>query len=119
MGVDEHMAAAQAGRLVGGMGRYRSRPFEVEAVRWWENGDHPDDGPADREGRVVRYYRSPNVPSSATCSVCGERMLDHGWIDTIAPGGLTVCPGDWIVTGPNGEVYPMKPQPFIAAYEPV
>jgi hypothetical protein len=43
-------------------------------------------------------------------------MDDHGWID--AEADWMVCPGDWIVTDPNGEHHPCKPLMFAATYEP-
>jgi hypothetical protein len=33
-------------------------------------------------------------------------------------GALTVSHGDWIVTGINGERYPVKPDIFARTYEP-
>jgi hypothetical protein len=43
-------------------------------------------------------------------------MHDHGWIDTLE-GGHIVCPGDYIITGVNGEHYPCKPDIFWRTYE--
>ena len=40
----------------------------------------------------------------------------HGWIATLE-GGHIVCPGDWIITGVKGEMYPCKPDIFEATYE--
>ena len=34
-------------------------------------------------------------------------------------GPLNVSPGDWIITGVNGEKYPCKPDIFSKTYEPV
>jgi hypothetical protein len=108
--------------------RYRKRPIEVEAIQWWANGDHPDDRIGEQvydpfidayfdklEGAVVRYFRHPDVPGHAECD-CGRVMHDHGWIDTLE-GGHKVCPGDWIITGVQGERYPCKPDIFAATYE--
>ncbi|MFE9391721.1 hypothetical protein [Streptomyces sp. NPDC006784] len=111
------------------MARYRKKPVEIEAIQWWKNGDHPDDAlppehkilPGERsEGRVVRYFRrpEPEYDGQTTHDLCGRIWHDHGWIDTLE-GGHTVCPGDWIITGVQGEVYPCKPDIFAATYEPV
>jgi len=98
----------------------------IEATQWFRNGDHPDDYPSlmhDKEARehgpegdVVRYYRHPNVPRDQICTTCQYTMHDHGWIDTLE-GGHTVCPGDYIITGVQGERYPCKPDIFEATYE--
>lgn len=34
-------------------------------------------------------------------------------------GPLKASPGDWIITGVNGEQYPCKPDIFEKTYEPV
>lgn len=39
-------------------------------------------------------------------------------IDTLE-GKMTASPGDWIITGVNGEQYPCKPDIFEKTYEPV
>lgn len=99
--------------------KFRKRPVVVDAVRWFTNGDHPDDGGSrDKEGRVVRYFRRPDVDGWSACLNCTEAMHNHGWIDTLE-GGHTVCPGDWIITGVKGEHYPCKPDVFETTYEPV
>lgn len=100
------------------MTRFRKRPVVVDATQWWTNGDHPDDGPADCEGAVVRYYRRPDDPGDRLCEHCHRMMHYHGWIDTLE-GGHVVCPGDWIITGVKGEMYPCKPDIFEASYEAV
>lgn len=97
--------------------KFRKRPVVVEATQWFKNGDHPNDG-SDGEGKIVRYYRHPDVSGARLCGHCGKSMHDHGWIDTLE-GGHTVCPGDWIITGVKGEVYPCKPHIFAATYESV
>lgn len=96
---------------------YRKKPVVIAASRWFKNGDHPLDGPEDMEGEVVRYFRRPE-PQYAGSHSCGFKWHDHGWIDTLE-GGHTVCPGDWIITGVQGEHYPCKPDIFDATYEPV
>jgi hypothetical protein len=107
--------------------KFRKIPVVIEAHQWHRNGDHPDDdrstfdagsGPLLGEGKVVRYYRRPDVNGETVCRNCAMTMHDHGWIDTLK-GGHIVCPGDWIITGVEGERYPCKPNIFSATYEPV
>lgn len=111
----------------------------IEATQWYRNGDHPEDysrrhsgmdkdifrdfPPEERrkrgwEGDVVRYFRKPEVSGENICSHCSMKMRVHGWIDT-KEGGHIVCPGDWIITGIQGERYPCKPDIFEATYEAV
>ncbi len=109
------------------MAQYRKRPLVIETTQWFKNGDHPQDacgtfdagdGPFQGEGHVVRYYRTPDLDGQDECKKCGDIMHNHGWIDTLE-GGHIVCPGDWIITGVQGEYYPCKPDIFEATYEAV
>ncbi len=108
------------------MAKFRKKPVVIEAVQWFKNGDHPDDAcvwvpqehdaPFRSEGKVVRRYLHPDKYNEDACQHCGVRMGDHGWIDTLE-AGHNVCPGDWIITGVQGERYPCKPDIFEATYE--
>ncbi len=106
------------------MTQYQKKPIVVEATQWWQNGDHPKDGPIGEprdaaflnEGKVVRYYRSPLGDGNEFCQFCKTVMHIHGWIDTLE-GGHIVCPGDWIITGIEGEHYPCKPNIFEKTYD--
>lgn len=119
------------------MAFFRKKPVVIQATQWFKNGDHPEDHApfecggrqpteTDRdryneylqtEGKVVRYYRHPDVPGDKPCEQCGRPHHVHGWIDTLEQGHR-VCPGDWIITGVKGERYPCKPDIFMATYEP-
>lgn len=110
---------------------FKKKPVVVEASPWFRNGDHPEDnvgGPAVDpftgetykriEGAVVKFFRNPDIPDDKPCEHCGVAMLNHGWIDTLE-GGHKVCPGDWIITGVQGERYPCKPDIFAETYDEV
>ncbi len=120
------------------MAKFRKKPIEVEVSQWFKNGDHPLDYATDSvgieageprtfsgverkmngwEGSIVRYFRRPDISGKTICRLCGGIMHDHGWIDTLE-GGHIVCPGDFIITGVKGEMYPCKPDIFTATYEP-
>ena len=102
--------------------KFRKKPVVIEATQWFKNGDHPLDYTEEErkknrwEGNIVRYYRRPDVNGQSLCRYCGDIMHNHGWIDTLE-GGHTVCPGDWIITGVQGEHYPCKPDIFKETYE--
>jgi len=104
------------------MAVYRKKPIEINASKWLKNGDHLKDyslgTPLGYEGEVVRYYRVPDPLGDVACKQCQNVMHVHGWIDTLE-GGHIVCPGDWVITGIKGELYPCKPDIFAATYEPV
>lgn len=96
------------------MSLFRKKPVTIQAHQWFQHGDHPDDF-SDNEKMVVRYYR--DGADHEVCGVCSKPMLNHGWIETLE-GGHRVCPGDWIITGVQGERYPCKPDIFALTYEP-
>jgi hypothetical protein len=119
--------------------KFRKKPVVIDATQWFRNGDHPQDyakdvegllkgephvfpaadcKAANWEGQVVRYFRHPEVSSDTACKHCGQTMHVHGWIETLE-GGHIVCPGDWIITGVQGEHYPCKPDIFAATYDVV
>lgn len=126
------------------MAKFKKKPVVIEATQWFKNGDHPKDGterfpskqvtdnrltggPKDPrytgefagellEGKVVRYFRRPDISGEEVCKHCDLAMHMHGWIDTLE-GGHIVCPGDWIITGVKGELYPCKPDIFIQTYD--
>lgn len=106
--------------------KYRKKPLVIDATQWFKNGDHPNDGTETfeegefkgelLEGKVVRYYRAPDIDGDKPCSLCKKTMHVHGWIDTLE-GGHIVCPEDYIITGIKGEYYPCKPDIFNDTYE--
>jgi hypothetical protein len=82
------------------MAKYRKKPVMIEAVQFRageQDGSFCDDVMAGR----VRY------PEDGT-------ML----IQTLE-GVMCAQPGDWIIRGVKGELYPCKPDIFLATYEPV
>jgi hypothetical protein len=124
------------------MAKFKSISRIIEATQWFKNGDHPLDYASDIqgsdsgemrvftgahrkkmgwEGEIVRYYRHPEVPGDRSCVFCSKTMHEHGWIDGARNGGLeyTVCPGDWIITRSDVEMYPCKPDLFAKYYKPV
>lgn len=78
--------------------KFRKKPVVIEATQWFKMGDHPAVKPA-------------LAPSGQVIPTVG------GFIETLE-GWLSVTPGDWIITGVNGEHYPCKPDIFEATYEP-
>ncbi len=90
------------------MGKWRKKPVEVEANLWFADGDH----------EAVKEYSVPLTTLGGACKHCNNYLAYHGWIATLE-GGHIVCPGDWIITGVEGEHYPCKPKIFEKTYEKV
>jgi hypothetical protein len=86
------------------MKQFRKLPVVIEAQQWFHHGDHPSVKPATM---LQAAGLTPEIPWEAC-----------GWIKTLE-GGHVVNPGDWIIKGVAGELYPCKPAIFAATYEPV
>jgi len=107
--------------------KYRKKPTLIEATQWFRNGDHPQDesqpvekaggSPVLSEGKVVRYFRSLNIPGGRICPECGNTMQMHGLLETRGWQEEFVHPGDYIVTNPKGGYYTMRQEDFEALYE--
>ena len=112
------------------MTTYYKKPLRVEATQWFKNGDHPLDDCWRRdggkeylvEGKIVRYYRSPDNTGKDVCEDCGNIMHAHGWIDNCPiMYQYIVCPGDFVVSGVywgnvcgSARIYfPQKPEEFL------
>lgn len=117
------------------MARYRVKPCEVEAVQWFQNGDHPLDYANEAtalhngelvtvsgaeckangwEGQLVRYYRRPDVAGRALCGHCKKPMHAHGWIEQ---DDTTVCPGAWVLTEDSGRICVLDDAEFHECFE--
>lgn len=85
--------------------KYVKKPIIVDAIQWFKNGD---------DKRVIK------LPETILfiCEACNNEATAHGWLNTLE-GGHVVCPGDYIITGVKGEVYPCKPDIFALTYEPL
>lgn len=104
--------------------KFRKKPVVIEAVQW--------NKPVD--GRPLYSYECTDHPAvhptgySEIADLCGTSGCSKefpywdwsvmGIIDTME-GKHVVRPGDWIITGDQGEVYPCKPDIFEQTYEPL
>lgn len=88
------------------MTKYRKKPVVIEAELW--------NGKPDHLGVTIPVW---SHEGGAACPECDKPMTEiHGWIGTLE-GGHRVCPGDWIITGTQGERYPCKADIFPEIYE--
>lgn len=85
------------------MPRYRTKPCEIDAVKW-----DMDTKPSDLPGWLLKPLGlNPERFDPATGNLT-IRTLD---VDMLCK------PGDYIVRGPEGELYPVKPSIFERKYE--
>ena len=66
----------------------------------------------------MKYVKKPVVVEAVQWFAEGDHpAVISGCIQTLE-GQMRVSPGDWIITGVNGEHYPCKPDVFEKTYEP-
>lgn len=87
------------------MAEYRKKPVVIEAVEW-----------------------NPSAPPTSLPDWLWDRTLLNARLFDAETGNLTIRtlegdmvarPGDWIIRGVKGELYPCRPDIFAATYEPV
>lgn len=78
------------------MKKYRKKPIVVEADQWFPGKDI--DG-------VFTKLKKIDID-----------VVVEPYIDTLE-GRMKISPGDWIITGIQGEKYPCKPDIFDKTYE--
>lgn len=86
--------------------QYRKKPVVIEAIQW--NGNRFEDTPP--EWFRAAMYAEPGTPGFLM------RIGDKLVIETLE-GQVWAAPGDWIIRGVKGELYPCKPDIFAATYE--
>lgn len=91
------------------MARYSKKPVVIEAVQWTGKFYECDEMP---EWLVAAEAGATGCPGSIWRT--GDRLR----VGTLE-GDHTAMPGDWIIQGVKGELYPCKPDIFAATYEPV
>lgn len=83
--------------------RYRKKPIEVEAVRFFNGAIHPMDG-----------WVKNAFESDILFWDIGMKLV----VRTLE-GDMVVSGGDYIIRGIQGELYPCKPDIFEQTYEEV
>lgn len=95
------------------MPTFRKKPVEVEAVQW--NGEVLVGGAPEWIAAVGEDLdHDPATVEAGRVAFHGE----HLFIGT-TEGTMCASPGDWIIKGTAGELYPCKPAIFAEIYEPV
>jgi hypothetical protein len=81
--------------------KYRKKPVVIEAFQW---------PPKPAAGGCPDWF----YESAQGCeSQDGAGLTIH-----TLEGDMTAQPGDWIIRGVKGELYPCKPDIFAETYEP-
>lgn len=87
--------------------KFRKKPVVIEAFKWTGGPDQTEDPvwivDAIKRGDV--HFPHAGTPE---CTLCIKTL----------EGEMTAQQGDWIIQGVKGEIYPCKPDIFVATYEP-
>jgi len=86
---------------------WRKKPVVIEAVQWL--GPVPD----------TNYLTAFDEWMAANQGKRRCRFVGANIIIPTLEGDHIASPGDWIIRGVNGELYPCKPDIFAKTYEPV
>ena len=119
------------------MAQYRKKPVVIEAVRWRGYNSNLDTAEAPDQSveitfenmRGIKWEPLPDwlpkpLPKckwgqNSRCPAQPGEILRDGefiYIGTLE-GEMCAAPGDWIIRGVKGELYPCKPDIFEATYE--
>ena len=94
------------------MTKYRKLPVVIEAWRWLFN---------DKQEAIPSWVSNAMIKWPDVGGIAFEPSHPNGPRMCIAtPDAIAVAlPGDWIIKGTEGELYPCKPGIFEATYEKV
>lgn len=106
-------SAAAPGEAAKASGLFRKKPVVVEAVRW-----------TGREEDLPEVFALVDFDALPSDDVYVDKGIGYvpllGTLDIpTLEGTMTAQPGDWIIKGVQGEVYPCKSDIFAATYESV
>ena len=99
--------------------RYRKKPVVIEAVRVTaaDYNGHTWDGSPFAEQPAPTWLLEA-VKNGAIMPVTPGSTDYAEWEIRTLEGTMRAGPGDWIIKGVKGELYPCKPDIFEATYEP-
>lgn len=100
------------------MAHFRKKPVMIEAVQF-DSVDYGDHG-----GYSIQFNTVADLPKWLRDALINDDIFAHEadpdfiFIKT-AEGLMESKPGDWIIRGVKGELYPCKPEIFAMTYDPV
>lgn len=104
------------------MAMFRKKPVVIEAYQWLFDGGGNVPPPWVVDALNVwpapggiNFFPDGNVDLAADDPL---KTTPHMIIRTLE-GSMALLPGEWIIRGIKGELYPCKPDIFEATYEPV
>ena len=93
------------------MPKFRKKPIVVDAIQVPDLDDISDQDKAELQA----FLDASEHPYGRT----SEILLSSGVLLATLEGAIKAVPGDWIIRGIEGELYPCKPEIFAKTYERV
>ena len=87
--------------------RYRKKPVEIDAIRF--------DGTVESYDKIVKEFDCKSIKYVSDTAYFNCSTLGILNIPTME-GTMVALPGDFIIKGGIGELYPCKPEVFHATY---
>ena len=93
------------------MAKYRKKPVVIEAYQWNNRRDNLEDAPE----WLKKAHALDRAEMRSFFVPMGSQYAEIVTLE----GRMRANPGDWIIQGVKGELYPCKPDIFEATYQPV
>lgn len=91
--------------------KFRKKPVVIDAITFDELVQHGRDAGADIVQGMPWSFNYQGHPIS--------HENDQRYLIPTLEGTMNMTPGDMLITGVQGEIYPCKKEIFDATYEPV
>ena len=85
--------------------KFRKKPVVIDAIQYLPHGNCRS---------IAEFLGQPHDKKS-----CEDGPIYPTWVIRTLEGDMECRPGDWIIRGVNGELYPCKPDIFEKTYEAV
>lgn len=95
------------------MAKYRKKPVEIEACQY------PGHSPTGMNVDALIEFEKWLEPKARALAKWPLRYRGQSLIIPTLEGDHEAKPGDWIIRGVKGELYPCKPDIFAATYDEV
>lgn len=93
--------------------KFKKKPVVIEAYQWRDGFNTCPFEPDNEDVTGMEFDGLTQL-----CDQCQFTLESHRIIYTLE-GRMKACPGDWIIKGVKGELYPCKPEIFNQTYEEV
>lgn len=102
------------------MAKFTKRPITVDAVKWYGYDLVDGNGapiPADPRVKCAGAWPK-GVTCPNTCQALWDFYSSYFYIENKHHGPIHICPGQWIITGPDNESYPITEKMLRETYDP-